>query len=276
MSLMLKLLATIAILASLSFADDGGKKVENFIKKSFSGNQNIKTLKVTVVNSFELKGHKGWTAYQVEMDAILKKDGRQLVQKMFWYTDGDLITKELFDVDTAKDMADTINIPFKDEFYKKENLISGSSASRHKVAIFSDPLCPFCKDFVPDAIEEMKKDPAKYAIYYYHFPLQSIHPASVELAQAAIAHELKSKKSVINELYKVNINPQERTNEKILAEFNKATGAKISMVDLMNPAVIKHFQSDLKIADEMLVNGTPTVFVDGILDRTKVKYKEVK
>lgn len=276
MSLMLKLLATIAILASLSFADDGGKKVENFIKKSFSGNQNIKSLKVNVVNSFELKGHKGWSAYQVEMDAILKKDGRQLVQKMFWYTNGDLITKELFDVDTAKDMADTINIPFKDEFYKKENLISGSSASRHKIAIFSDPLCPFCKDFVPDAIEEMKKDPARYAIYYYHFPLQSIHPASVELAQAAIAYEMKSKKSIINELYKVNINPQERTNEKILAEFNKATGAKISMADLMNPAVIKHFQSDLKIADEMLVNGTPTVFVDGILDRTKVKYKEVK
>lgn len=271
---MLKLLATIAILSSLAQAD--AQKVEKFLKKSFSNNPNIKSLKVTVTNTIELKEHKGWSAYYVELDGLLKKDGRQISQKMFWYSNGDVITKELFDLNGAKDVADKIPLPFKDEYYKKENLIYGNANARHKVVIFSDPLCPFCRDFVPDALEEMKKDPNRYAVYYYHFPLESIHPAAVELVQAAIALELKGRKNVVLDLYKVNVNPKEKSNEKILVEFNKTMNSKITMADLMSQEVTKHFQNDLKTADLAMVNGTPTMFLDGVIDRTKLKYKEAK
>jgi protein-disulfide isomerase len=67
---------------------------------------------------------------------------------------------------------------FKSEFYKKSNLISGDENSKHKVAIFSDPLCPFCKKFVPQAMEYMKKYPKEFALYYYHLPLATLHPAA--------------------------------------------------------------------------------------------------
>lgn len=276
MSLMLKLLATILILSSFLRADSSSEQVENFLKNSFSTNPKIVSIKVKVTGTADIKGFDDWSAYFVELDAILKKDKRQVVQKMVWFSNGEIITKELFDLKSGKDMADLVALPFKDEYYNKANLIYGNENAKHKVVIFSDPLCPFCREYVPQAIEYMKKEPNKFALYYYHFPLQSLHPAAVELVQAAIALELKGKKDVILNLYKVNIDPKERSNEVILAEFNKVMKSNINMVDLLSPEVIKHFQSDLKTADLLMVNGTPTVFFNGIIDRTKNKYKEAK
>ncbi|MDD5156780.1 thioredoxin domain-containing protein [Sulfurimonas sp.] len=275
MSLMLKLLATIAILSSVIYASDENK-VEKYLKDSFGSNPNIKSIKVNTTNIIEIKEHKGWSAYYIEADAILKQDGRQVVQKMLWFSNGTLITKELADLNSRQDISDLVSLPFKNEYYKKENLIYGNANARHKVVIFSDPLCPFCREFVPTALEYMKKDPSKYAVYYYHFPLQSLHPAAVELVQAAIALELKGVKDVVLNLYKVKINPKERSNEVILAEFNKVMNSKITMADLMLPAVTTHFQSDMKIADTLMVNGTPTMFFNGVVDKTKNRYKEAK
>lgn len=276
MSLMLKLLATILILSSFLRADSSSEKVEIFLKNSFSTNPKIVSIKVKVTGTADVKGFDDWSAYFVELDAILKKDKRQVVQKMVWFSNGEVVTKELFDLKSGKDMADLVALPFKDEYYNKANLIYGNENAKHKVVIFSDPLCPFCREYVPQAIEYMKKEPNKFALYYYHFPLQSLHPAAVELVQAAISLELKGRKDVILNLYKVNVDPKERSNEVILAEFNKVMKSNINMVDLLSPEVIKHFQSDLKTADSLMVNGTPTVFFNGIVDRTKNKYKEAK
>ncbi len=276
MSLMLKLLATTLLLSSFLQADSSEKEVEDFLKKSFSTNPNIKSIKIKVVDKMEPRGHEEWSAYVVELDAILKKDNRQLTQKMIWYSNGEVITKELFDLKSAKDMNDLVAIPFKEEYYNKANLISGNENAKHKVVIFSDPLCPFCRQFVPEAIEYMKKEPNKFALYYYHFPLESLHPAAVELTKAAIALELKGAKDVVLNLYKVQVDPKERRNEVILEAFNKTMNSKINMVDLMSSEVNKHFANDLKVADALMVKGTPTLFFDGAIDKTKMKYKEVK
>ncbi|MDQ1263091.1 MAG: thiol:disulfide interchange protein DsbC [Campylobacterota bacterium] len=276
MSLMLKLLATIALLSSFLIADEQNKKIEDFLKQLYSSNPNIKSLKIKITDRVDVKEHPGWSAYIVDFDAILAKENRQASQKMVWFSDGDVISKEIFSVNDKKDLKDFVSLTFKSEYYKKENLIYGNENAKHKVAIFSDPLCPFCKKFVPEALEYMKKYPNKFAVYYYHLPLEALHPASVELSQAAIALELQGRKDVVLDLYKINIDPKERVNEVILGTFNKAMNSKITVADLMSAEVTKHFQSDLEIADKNMVNGTPTMFFDGVLDKTKNKYKEVK
>lgn len=276
MSLMLKLLATIVLISSFANAQDLEQKIETFIENSFDNNPNIKSMNVKVLGKNSVEGHENWSAYIVELDAILKKDGRQVTQKMLWFSDGKVLTKELFDIESAKEMGDFVTIPFKDEYYKRENLISGNQNSKYKVAIFSDPLCPFCKSYVPEAINFMKKEPNKYAVYYYHFPLETLHPAAVELVKAAIALELKGRKNVVLDLYKVKVDPKERSHEKILAEFNKTMKSNIKPFELLSKEVTAHFKSDLEIAEKMMVNGTPMVFFDGKLDKTKMKYKEAK
>jgi len=276
MSLMLRLLAITLLLSSLAEANASDKKVESFLKNVFTRNPNISSIKVKVTNSAPLKQYKGWSVYFVELDAMLKKEEREVKQKMIWFSNGSTITKELFDINSGKDIRDFVSLAFKDEYYSKENLIYGNANAKHKVVIFSDPLCPFCRNFVPGAIEYMKKAPRKFAVYYYHFPLPALHPAAVELVKAAVALELKGRKNVVLDLYKVKVDPREKSKEKILEAFNKAMNSNIKESDLLSKAVKEHIKHDLEVADSVMINGTPTIFFDGIVDKTKKKYKEAK
>jgi thiol-disulfide isomerase/thioredoxin len=273
---MLKLFTITLLLSSLVEASSVSNKIEIFLQKTYGANPNIKSINVKVTNKVPVKGRNDWSAYIVEVNAVLKKDKRKIAQKMIWFSNGDLIAKDLFDLDSGVMMNDLIKLEFKDEYYREQNLIYGNPNARNKIAIFSDPLCPFCRNFVPKVINDMKNEPNKYAIYYYHFPLPSLHPAGVELVKAAIALELKGRKDVILDLYKVKVDPREKSVKKILAAFNKVMNSNIKTYDLQSKEVREHVKADLEIADALMVNGTPTVFFNGKLDKTKTKYKEAK
>ncbi len=279
MSLMLKLLATALLLTSSSlFASSSDKVVEKFLEKKFKANPNIISLKVKVKEKVSIKKLQGWDAYIVNVDAMVKAKpkNRKVSQKMIWFYNGEYITQDFISVKTGMSLKDLVTPPFKDEYYKKENLIYGNANAKHKIAIFSDPLCPFCREFVPKALKDMKQKPDTFAIYYYHFPLPSLHPAAVELAKAAIAAELQGRKDVILNLYKVKLNPKERDVKKILKAFNKALGTDIKPADIQSPAVEAQYKKDLELADLIMVQGTPTMYFDGKVDKSKKKYKKVK
>jgi len=275
---MLKLLATALLLSSFLQASTSNKDVEKFLKKSFEGNPNIIKLSVKVEQTIALEKVKGWSAYIVGVDATVKaKQGsRDVKQKMIWFSNGDTISPDLIDIKTGTSLKESVSPSFELKYYKKENLIYGNADAKHRVAIFSDPLCPFCRNFVPKAINTMKKDPKKFAIYYYHFPLPSLHPAAVELVKAAVAAELQGEKDVVLKLYTVEVNSREKDINKILAAFNKTMKTNITPADLKSKAVMKHINSDLDIADDVMVHGTPTMFFDGEIDKTKRKYQKVK
>jgi protein-disulfide isomerase len=273
---MLKLLAITLLTSSLAYASNSAKDVKNFLTKTFKNNPAIENIEIKVTNEVPLKEHKNWTAYYVELSAVVKKGKRKVSQKMVWFTDGDVIAKDLFDINKAIDLKESVALKFKDEYYSKANLIYGDENARHKVVIFSDPLCPFCQRFVPSALEYMKKDPQKFAVYYFHFPLPNLHPASVELVKAATALEFKGGKDVALRIYKIKVNPREKSQEKILKAFNKAMGSNITLKEMNDTKVLKHLKHDLDVADDMMVNGTPTMFFDGKKDKSKNKYKTAK
>ncbi|WP_324172779.1 DsbA family protein [Sulfurimonas sp.] len=278
MSLMLKLLATTLLLSSLLNATILNKDIENFLKKSFKGNPNIVALKVKVEHRVPVEKLKGWEAFVVSVDATLKAKpkNRNVKQKMIWFSNGEIMTQDFVDMKSGISLKELVSPSFKPEYYKKANLIYGNENAKHKVAIFSDPLCPFCRNYVPEAINYMKKQPNKFAIYYYHFPLPSLHPAAVELVKAAVVAELQGKKDVVLKLYKVNVDAKERDVKKILAAFNSVMKTNIKPSDLNSDAVKKHIVHDLFVADSVMVSGTPTIFFDGKLDKTKRKFREIK
>lgn len=274
----LKLLAVTLLLSSVLQAATQNEKVEDFLEDSFSNNPNIVSLDVSVVETTPLEDLKGWDALIVNIDATVKAkpENRQIKQKMIWFTNGTIITKELTDMNTGDNLAEKVSPSFKADFYKKENLIYGNANAKHKVAIFSDPLCPFCRGYVPEAIKYMKKSPEKFAIYYYHFPLERLHPAAVQLSQAAVVAEHQGIKDTVLKLYEVEVNAKEKDTTKILKAFNDKFGTKITAADLKSAKVQEHTKSDLEIANEVMVQGTPTFFFDGKVDKTKKKFKEVK
>jgi protein-disulfide isomerase len=274
---MLKLLATALLLSSLLEANTQ-KDVEKFLEKSFSKNPSIKELDVKIQQTIPLEKVKGWSAYIVRVKATVKakKGTREVKQKMIWFSNGQTISPDLIDIKTGTSLKEDVSPSFELKYYKKENLIYGNADAKHRVAIFSDPLCPFCRNFVPKAIQNMKKDPKKFAIYYYHFPLPSLHPAAVELVKAAVAAELEGKKDVVLNLYKVKVDAKEKDINKILLAFNKTMNTNITESDLKSKAVLEHIKSDLNIAEALMVNGTPTIFFDDKLDKTKKKYEKAK
>ena len=276
MSLMLKLLIVTLLLNSFAYANTS-EDVEEFISEQLSKNPNLKSIDANVDSIVELEQLKGWKAYIVQIEAILKaKPTNVIQQKMIWFSDGNVITKDLTDMQTGESLSEKVKPNFKAKYYTKANLIYGNENAKHKIAIFSDPLCPFCKAYVPGVIKDMRKEPNKFAIYYFHFPLVRLHPASVALVKAALVAEMKGVKDVILKLYKVKINPQEKNTKKILAAFNKAVGTKITLEELRSKEVKKQAKYDLDVANDIMVAGTPTIYLDNKIDRTKKKYKKVK
>jgi len=198
MSLMLKLLATILVLSSFLYAQSVGDNIEDFLEDQFDDNPKIKNVDVSVDSVVSVKKLNGWNAYIVDVKATLKNKSKSTIkQKMIWFSNGQVITKDLIDLKTGQNLVEVVKPKFKNEYYRDENLIYGNKNAKHKMVIFSDPLCPFCKGYVPGAIKNMKKEPNKFAVYYYHFPLIRIHPASAILVRAAAAAELQGVKDVV-------------------------------------------------------------------------------
>jgi len=275
--LMSKLSATILISTSLFAASNS--EVESFLKKNLSKNPAISSLEVKVVEKMPLKEMKGWDAFIVALEAKVNQQGkeREVKQRIIYFANDTVITSELTDLKSGKNLRDSVAPKFKAEYYAKGNLISGNENAAHKVVIFSDPLCPFCRQYVPDAIEYMAKHPETFAVYYYHFPLERLHPAAPTLCRAAVAAELQGRKDVILDLYKVGTEISRETNEeKILEAFNKTVNTNLKVADLHAKAVDAQMEHDQGVTEALMVGGTPTVYFDDEKDGTKNRYKEVK
>ncbi len=276
MLLMLKLSTIFLLSASLMAATDA--EVVSFLKKGIGGNPNVSNLKIDVNGKQNLAAMSGWKAYFVTIEADVKQgsDLRHINQNGTYFVNGNVIAPELVNLKTGERYNDTVAPTFNSAFYSKVNRISGEANALHKVAIFSDPLCPFCRKYVPEALAYMAKYPKTFALYYYHLPLAALHPASVTLTKAAIVADQNGVHNAVLSLYKVDINPNEKDDQKILDAFNKTFGTKVSVAEIRRPSVVKQFEFDQKAAQSVMVAGTPTVFFDGQKDPSKNKYKEIK
>ena len=273
MSLMSKLLVTILSLSSLALASD--KQVIDFLQKGIGSNPNIISLDIKVVNKIPLDTPKGWEAYIVQMDGQAKASGnktQKISQRSIYFVGNGAITSDLYDIKTGNKLSNSISPKFEDKYYDDAHLLFGNKNAAHKVVIFSDPLCPFCRTYVPKALSYMKNYPKTFVVYYYHFPLASLHPAAVHLVEAAIVAQSQGQRGVVEGLYKVAVDGREPNIQKIIKAFNKSLNTNIKIHELTAKAVRKHFEHDMKVAEEHLVNGTPTVFFDGVKDTSKKKY----
>ncbi len=270
-------LSAITLLGTSLFAANNAE-IETFLKRQIGANPSVKSLEVKVVDTKKLDAPKGWEAVIVNLNASVMQGAneRPVSQRMVYFVSGDYLTGDLTNIKTGEQLKNSVGPEFKREFYSKANLIYGNENAKHKVAIFSDPLCPFCRRFVPEAINYMKQYPESFAIYYYHFPLESLHPAAVTLTKAAVAAELKGRKDTVVDMYKVEVDSKITDEKVILEAFNASMGTKITAEEIHAEAVEKHTAFDMNVVSSMMVSGTPTMYFDGKKDDAKSKYKEVK
>ena len=276
MLLMQKLSVTLLLCANVFAASDA--EVVAYLKKGIASNPNVSNVEVAINGKKSVPNMSGWQAYFVAIEGDVKQgsETRHINQNGTYFISGDTLATELVSIKTGERYNDTLAPDFPAQFYTKNNLISGNANAKYKVAIFSDPLCPFCRRYVPEALSYMVKYPAVFGVYYYHYPLPTLHPAAVVLTKAAIVAEQANVDNVTLRLYTVDVNANEKDDGKILDAFNKTFKTKVTVADIRRPSVFKQYESDQKVAQMAMVSGTPTVFFEGKKDPTKNKYKEIK
>lgn len=251
-------------------------KVIDFEKNRIKANKRVDLKDVTVFQKKDFSN--GWTGYILELDANVA--GKSMNVKDVLFTDGKYIAPELIDMRTGKSLKNDMNPTLSEKYYNKKHLIVGNENAKHKIIVFSDPLCPFCIDFVPEVIKFGNKNPNDVAIYYYHFPLLRLHPAADVITKAMLVAEHNGVKSVVPKIYGADFDKyfdaKETDADKILDGVNKVLGTKITKKDITDPKIVAQVNSDIKMGEEAMVTGTPTIYVNGEKDTDRTKWEKIE
>lgn len=271
---MLRFLTILIIGSSLAFGAGDGDVID-FVKKKLAQNKGVKIIEVKVAEKLPIPGVKGWSAYVMEAKLELKrgKESRKIGFETILFVSKNLITTELVDRKTGRDIRSVLQPKLPEDIYSKSHLLYGNEDAEHKLILFSDPLCPFCRMYVPGLMKAVKEHPKKLALYYYHLPLSAIHPASDTLVRVMEVAKARGDKSLVEKLYSIDIDPQLKDEKKILEIVEKKTGFKATPSEIHDKRVEKVILHDRITARKLLVTGTPTIFADGKKDITREKYK---
>jgi len=278
MSLMSKLLS-VTLLATLSLsANSNEAKVKDFIQNHMVKSPSVKVSAVDIVGKKSLDTPKGWDVYFVNIHAEVKKSptvtDKVTVPETLFVKDN-FMAPTLIDMETGKDYKNILKPELKPDVYNDKHLVAGNKDAKHKIVIFSDPKCPFCQEKVPEIYKAVKENPKVFALYYYHFPLLRLHPASDVLTRVMLIEQKKGHFDNAMKAYKLkNVDFRERNATKILAEVKKEMGISLTEKDLDAKDISDELKSDADMGTKALVSGTPTVFIDGKWDRTREGYKK--
>lgn len=269
-----KILVLSSIASATLFANDN--LVINFEKKRVAQNPNIQVKDIKVFYKKELE-IKGWQGYILDLDATIQNKNMKVKDTLF--TDGKVIATDLFDATTGKSLKDTITPTLSNKYYDKSKLIAGSEKAKDKIVIFSDPLCPFCMQYIPEVIEYVNQNSSNIALYYYAFPLTHIHPASIPLSKLIDIAKTKGGTDMVLKAYNINwsnfFEPSSTDDKIILEEFNKNMQTNIKLEELNKKELTLSLEKEISMGENALVSGTPTIYINGERDTTREKYKSL-
>lgn len=273
---MLKLLTITSLLSISANAAPSNieKKLFSYEKQRVSANPavQIKDLKL----AFSKKLENNWTGYLFTISLVYQ--GKNVTTNDVLFSNGTEVTGELKKL-TGFDYKRMMHPTLSAQYYDKKRLIAGNQNAKNKLVVFSDPLCPNCTSTMPELIDDVRKNPNLFALYYYSFPLD-MHPTAKTIAKASKLAEAKGIKDVTYKLYTGNFDkffdPYElKDNQKALDSFNKVFKTSFSMNEVNNSAIENSLADDMKMADKAYVNGTPSLFLNGEIDVTRSNYKRM-
>lgn len=270
----MKKAVTIATLAVSCLFGASTQEVKNFVTKTINPSVKITAFKLTETR--KVKDLPGWEKVTFLAKAgVLDKNGKMGVQSEssgVIFTNGRFVTYDFYDTKEGATLSEILAKGPDASFYTKETLVAGNMNAENKVVIFSDPKCPFCKEFVPDAIKAANDKPEKMAIFLYHMPLVSIHPESKFIIKAMIAAQLKGKK-VVQSVYTSEFNG--KTEALVLKDFEKHTGIKLTSAEINSKAVLAHYNDGVNKSVALSVSGTPAVYVNGKPDPQRKVFSSI-
>ncbi len=269
-----KILSVSILLATTLLAND--ESVIKFEKNRISQNPNVKVEDIKI-NTKKALPLDGWNGYILDVKANV--GGKNINAKDIVFSNGKYIALDLIDSSNGKSLKDLVTPNVTSKYYDKSKLIAGTHDAKDKIVVFSDPLCPFCMDYIPDVIKHVNKNSDSIALYYYHFPLLRLHPAAGPLSKIMDVAKHKGMKNIELKVYEADwdkyFTSKTTDEKKILEGFNKEFKTDIKLSEIQDKKVQSLIDSDIKMGEDVMVQGTPTIFVNGVKDAMKVKYLEL-
>jgi protein-disulfide isomerase len=149
---------------------------------------------------------------------------------------------------------------------KKSIAIDGSPARGTDTASvtlveFADFECPFCQHIAPQLDDLWEKKKPKMRLVFKFMPL-AMHPRGEPAARAAIAAQAQGK---FWEMHHELFANAPRLEESDLDAYAKAIGLDVGRfhADMQSAATKARLDADRKLADDLGVKGTPTIFING-------------
>ncbi len=248
-------------------------KLMKFIETQVVKNKDVKVLGVEIIEQKKVDELPGWEIVFVNMK--LQYNNQMINAPETFFVRDNVITPLIFDMDKNINYRDEVKPTIKDALYNKEHLVAGNSDAKHKILVFSDPQCPFCQEVVPDLLKAARENPNVLSVYYYHLPLEQIHPVSVTLVKIMEFAQKTGKLDMIEKLYSLQIDPATTDEAMIIAEVKKQIGFSVTSAQINTKDIMTALQNDKDTASRTMVTGTPTVYIDGKIDKLREGYKDL-
>lgn len=280
MSLMLRLLSIIlisSIFANATTTVTTEQKIINFINRAINTGRGYKFKKAEIIHEKVVPANKNWKAYFLKIDLQIPSKKRDISVKDIIFSNGTLISKDFIDINTGRSIKNSFSFPATPEMYDKEHLLIGNKDAKNKLILFSDPQCPFCMEYVPELLEWVKKHKKNFALYYYHFPL-SIHPTSKALIKAELAAQKLGIMSDVDlnlKVYTKVFDFKDNSEASVLEGFNRVFKTHLTSKDINAKDILDRVNGDIRVANNLMIGGTPTLYVNGKKDPSRSLYKKL-
>jgi len=248
--------------------------IHHYVKRYMSKKMHSLVTRIETVSSYPIKDTHGWKVYFLSLDVNIKLGSvtRKRTVNQVAFTKGNKIAFSLKDK-SNQDYKNILKPKVPAEAYDDEHLLLGDKNAKHKLLVLSDPFCPYCQEIVPKLIDDVKAHPKLFSLYYYHLPLLRIHPASDTATRAMLIFQKRGELEHLKSMYHLVVNPREINADVILKAIKDKTGVKIKRVDIYSDEINHALKVDKILKKRLMITGTPTIFVDGLWDPTRTKYK---
>lgn len=143
--------------------------------------------------------------------------------------------------------------------------VKGPAGAKVTVIEFSDFQCPFCKRGKDTMDELLKAYPNDVKLVFKNLPLD-FHQQAKPAAAAALA---AGKQGKFWEMHDLLFENQGRLGDGLYEELAKELKLDVAKfkTDLKSPEIEKQIESDMSIARNNGIQGTPAFFVNGVAVR---------
>lgn len=161
-----------------------------------------------------------------------------------------------------------------DELVTDEPHAMGAQQPQHTIVAFSDFLCPACAASAPEIESLVRQYPDKIRYVHRQFPLLSLHPQALVLAQVSEAAADQGKFWELHDQLFANQSRLENlskgdTLEQVWSMAANVEGLDVERLkqDWEQPQYADRVQEDLQFARQYNLSYTPSLFLDGKLMR---------